>query len=61
MNATIPMVTALYAAILGLRRAYGQRDRQPRPHRVDAGDGDIVGLAQAIRAQEISSSRRRSR
>jgi uncharacterized protein len=53
MNATIPMITALYAAMLGLLGAaltinvIVNRVRS----RVDAGDGGVAGLAQAIRAQ----------
>jgi uncharacterized protein len=53
MNATIPTITALYAAILGLLGAaltinvIVNRVRS----RVDAGDGGVAKLAQAIRAQ----------
>jgi uncharacterized protein len=53
MNATLPMITAVYAAILGLLGAaltvnvIVNRVRT----RVDAGDGGIAGLTQAIRAQ----------
>jgi uncharacterized membrane protein YecN with MAPEG domain len=53
MNATIPMISALYAAILGLLGAaltanvIANRVRSG----VDAGDGGVAKLAQAIRAQ----------
>jgi uncharacterized protein len=53
MNATSPMITAVYAAILGLLGAgltanvIVNRVRT----RVDAGDGGIATLTQAIRAQ----------
>jgi len=52
MNAAIPATTALYAAILGLLGAVLtvnvilNRVRS----RVDAGDGGVAGLAQALRA-----------
>ena len=53
MNATIPMVTALYAAILGLLGAAltGNVIINRVNSRVDAGDGGVAKLAQAIRAQ----------
>jgi uncharacterized protein len=53
MNATSPTITAVYAAILGLLGAaltvnvIVNRVRT----RVDAGDGGIATLSQAIRAQ----------
>jgi uncharacterized membrane protein YecN with MAPEG domain len=53
MNATMPMITALYAAILGLLGAaltvnvIVHRVKS----RVDAGDGGVAELGQAIRAQ----------
>jgi len=53
MNATIPMICAVYAAILGLLGAaltvnvIVNRVRSG----VDAGDGGVAKLAQAIRAQ----------
>jgi uncharacterized protein len=52
MNATVPIVTALYAALLGLLGAaltinvIVNRVR----YKVDAGDGGVAKLAQAIRA-----------
>src|SRR3981081_1795867 len=52
MNATIPMISALYAAILGFLGAaltvnvIGNGGRSG----VDAGDGGVAKLAQAIRA-----------
>jgi uncharacterized membrane protein YecN with MAPEG domain len=53
MNATIPMVTALYAAILGLLGAALTVNViiNRVNSRVDAGDGGVTRLAQAIRAQ----------
>jgi uncharacterized protein len=53
MNATIPMVTALCAAILGLLgAALTVNVIINRVNcRVDAGDGGVARLAQAIRAQ----------
>ena len=53
MNATVPMATALYAALVGLLGAVltvnviVNRVRS----KVDAGDGGVASLAQAIRAQ----------
>jgi uncharacterized membrane protein YecN with MAPEG domain len=52
MNATVPVTTALYAGILGLLGALltinviVNRARS----RVDAGDGGVAALAQALRA-----------
>jgi uncharacterized membrane protein YecN with MAPEG domain len=52
MTATMPMTTAIYAAILGLLGAaltinvIVNRVR----HKVTAGDGGVAGMAQAIRA-----------
>jgi len=52
MNATLPTITALYAALLGLLgtaltiNVIVNRVRS----KVDAGDGGVVKLAQAIRA-----------
>ncbi len=52
MNATVPTITALYAALLGLLAAaltinvIVNRVRS----KVDAGDGGVARLAQAIRA-----------
>jgi uncharacterized protein len=53
MNATIPMVTALCAAILGLLGAALTVNViiNRVNSRVDAGDGGVARLAQAIRAQ----------
>jgi uncharacterized protein len=53
MNATIPMVTALYAAILGLLGAALTVNViiNRVNSRVDAGDGGVAKLAQATRAQ----------
>jgi uncharacterized membrane protein YecN with MAPEG domain len=53
MNATIPMVTALCAAILGLLGAVLTVNViiNRVNSRVDAGDGGVARLAQAIRAQ----------
>ena len=53
MNATFPMVTALYAAILGLLGAALTVNViiHRTKSRVDAGDGGIAKLSQAIRAQ----------
>jgi uncharacterized membrane protein YecN with MAPEG domain len=53
MNATFPMVTALYAAILGLLGAALTVNViiNRVKSRVDVGDGGIAKLGQAIRAQ----------
>src|ERR1700680_1388571 len=52
MNATVPMTTALYAAILGLLAAALTVNVILNRVRagVDAGDGGVARLAQAIRA-----------
>ena len=53
MNATIPSITALYAALLGLLGAALTVNviiNRVNAH-VDAGDGGVAKLAQAIRAQ----------
>jgi uncharacterized membrane protein YecN with MAPEG domain len=53
MNATFPMVTALYAAILGLLGAALTVNViiNRVNSRVDVGDGGVAKLGQAIRAQ----------
>jgi uncharacterized protein len=53
MNATIPSITALYAALLGLLGAALTVNViiNRVNARVDAGDGGVTKLAQAIRAQ----------
>jgi uncharacterized membrane protein YecN with MAPEG domain len=62
MTATIPMISALYAALLGLLGAaltvnvIANRVRSG----VDAGDGGVAKLAQAIAPTPISRSRPRS-